>query len=266
MSKLKLALAQIKTSKDYKENLNKILDFMKVAKECKAELVVFPETAMAFIPSNEGINFANLAQDLEGEFVSSILKASEELKIAVVFGFYEKIDDKNRAKNSVIFADCGKIIHKYSKTHLYDAFSYDESKDILASDEEIKAFETRWGKMGIMVCYELRFPEIARTLTLQGAKLILVPTAWVGGNYKDEHFMLLTKTRALENTTFLCASNQTGNIYTGRSAVINPLGLEICKLGVNDDVQVCEIDFSEIEKVRASLPCVSQRKPKSYSL
>lgn len=264
MNKLKIALAQIKTDRDYKINLAKILDFIQKAKSSGAELVVFPETSQAFVPSNEGIDFISVAQGLDGEFVSSVLDKSKELEMAVVFGFYEKSEPKT--KNSVIFADCGKIIYKYSKTHLYDAFSYDESKDINASNEKIKAFDTRWGKMGIMVCYELRFPEIARTLALDGARLILVPTAWVDGKYKDEHFMLFTKTRALENTVFLCASNQTGNIYTGRSALINPLGLEEMKLGVDEGLQVFEICFDKIDEVRKTLPCISQRKPNLYSL
>lgn len=90
----------------------------------------------------------------------------------MVFGFFEK--DIQKTKNSVIFADSGKIIHKYSKTHLYNAFSYDESKDIKEANNPLKAFDTRFGKMGLMVCYELCFPEITRTLALQGAKLIIV--------------------------------------------------------------------------------------------
>lgn len=264
MNKLKIALAQIKTDRNYKINLEKIIDFMQKAKSFGAELVVFPETSQAFVPSNEGINFNTIAQNIDEEFVTSIINKSKELNIAVVFGFYEK--DNEKTKNSVIFADCGKIIHKYSKTHLYDAFSYDESKDINASNEKIKAFDTKWGKMGMMVCYELRFPEIARTLALDGARLVLVPTAWVDGKYKDEHFMLLTKTRALENTIYLCASNQTGNIYTGRSALINPLGLEEIKLGVDEGIQIFEIDFNKIDEVRKTLPCISQRKPNLYSL
>lgn len=264
MNKLKIALAQIKTDRDYKINLAKITNFMQESKRFGAELVVFPETSQAFIPSNEGINFNTIAQDINEEFATKIIDKSKELEMAVVFGLYEKDNDKT--KNSVIFADCGKIIYKYSKTHLYDAFSYDESKDINASNEKIKAFDTRWGKMGIMVCYELRFPEIARTLALDGARLILVPTAWVDGKYKDEHFMLFTKTRALENTVYLCASNQTGNIYTGRSALINPLGLEEMKLGVDEGLQVFEICFDKIDEVRKVLPCISQRKPDLYNL
>ncbi|EOI0587481.1 TPA: hypothetical protein R2P05_000314 [Campylobacter jejuni] len=88
----------------------------------------------------------------------------------------------------MLFVNSGKILHKYHKTHLYNAFSYNESKDIEEGQNPIKAFDTPWGKMGMMVCYELRFPEIARSLALQGAKLILVPTAWVDGKLKRPFF------------------------------------------------------------------------------
>ncbi|WP_337958128.1 nitrilase-related carbon-nitrogen hydrolase, partial [Proteus vulgaris] len=78
---------------------------------------------------------------------------------------------------------------------------------------------------GILVCYELRFPEVARKLALAGADLLLVPTAWVSGPLKEEHYQTLVKTRALENTIPVCACDQTGNIFIGRSLICDALGV-----------------------------------------
>ncbi|EAK9882051.1 carbon-nitrogen hydrolase family protein [Campylobacter lari] len=259
---MKIALAQIKTSPKWQENLEKILILIKKAKQNSTDLIVFPETSMAFVPN--GGDFGAIAQSEDDEFVQGILKESKDLNICVVFGFFEK--DIQKTKNSVIFADSGKIIHKYSKTHLYNAFSYDESKDIKEADNPLKAFDTRFGKMGLMVCYELRFPEIARTLALQGAKLIIVPTAWVDGDLKKEHFSLLTRTRALENTLFLCACSQTKNIYTGHSSLINPLGIELIKMSEEEGLEFSEINLDEIKEVRKILPCLEQRRKELYGL
>lgn len=256
---MNLALAQFKTSTNYKDNLKKILKYTKQAKEQNADLIIFPETSHIYATKN----FKNIAQTIDDEFVQTIIKASNDYQIGIVFGFFEK--ENHNVKNSVIFADLGKIIYKYSKTHLYDAFGYDESKDIQAGDN-IKSFDTRWGKMGIMVCYELRFPEIARTLALDGAKIILTPTAWVNGKYKKQHYEILTKARALENTVFLCVANQTQNIYTGNSCIINPLGQKIAKLKEEEGMTLCHINFDMIEKTREKLPCINQRRRELYKL
>ncbi|WP_186299893.1 carbon-nitrogen hydrolase family protein [Campylobacter jejuni] len=261
---MKIALAQIKTSPKWQENLEKILKLLNEAKKQEAHLVVFSETCMAFVPSDGSVNFQDIAQDIQDEFVQTILKESEKLKLAVVFGFFEK--GAIKVKNCVLFVNSGKILHKYHKTHLYNAFSYNESKDIEEGQNPIKAFDTPWGKMGMMVCYELRFPEIARSLALQGAKLILVPTAWVDGKLKKEHFSLLSRARALENTVFLCACSQTKNIYTGESALISPLGIELIKMGEEEALAFVQIDLEEIAQLRKTLPCLEQRRKELYKL
>ncbi|ECL3806952.1 TPA: hypothetical protein R5723_001014 [Campylobacter jejuni] len=119
--------------------------------------------------------------------------------------------------------------------------------------------------MGMMVCYELRFPEIARSLALQGAKLILVPTAWVDGKLKKDHFSLLSRARALENTVFLCTCSQTKNIYTGESALISPLGIELIKMGEEEALTFAQIDLEEIAQLRKTLPCLEQRRKELYN-
>ncbi|HEC1757980.1 TPA: hypothetical protein R1711_001236 [Campylobacter lari] len=119
--------------------------------------------------------------------------------------------------------------------------------------------------MWLMVCYKFSFPEIARTLALQGTKLIIAPTAWVDGDLKRA-FSLLTRTRALENTLFLCAYSQIKNIYTGHFSLINPLGIELIKMSKEEDLEFSEINLDEIKEVRKILPCLEQKHKELYGL
>jgi len=114
------------------------------------------------------------------------------------------------------------------------------------------------------VCYELRFPEISRELALQGADLLLVPTAWVAGPMKEEHFISLVKARALENTLPVCAADQVGNIYAGRSVVFNPMGVALGSLGEEEGLIFSEIDHQQTRRIREKLPCLQHRRPQLY--
>lgn len=252
-----LAVVQIKTEYEVEKNKQKIINYINEI-NTKAQIVVFPENSMALMQHNH----QKIAQSLDDDFVKSILQASAKHNQIVIFGTLEKKEGK--VYNTIVVGENAKIIHKYSKTHLYDAFSYQESNDITSSNNPLCAFDTKYGRFALMVCYELRFPEIARTLALDGAQMIFVPTAWFDGKFKDEHFMLLTKTRALENTVYLCASNQTQNHYTGRSVVIDPLGIEIAKLGVDEGYSITSIDLNKIQEIRKTLPCLHQRNTNVY--
>lgn len=265
---MKIAVAQTITSTEKNENLSKALRFIVEAKSNKADLIVFPETYMARIQQGAGIKYATVAEPLDGPFVSALSKAAKEHNIHVICGVYEsKPDDNIRAYNTVVLIDDeGKLIHKYSKTHLYDAFSYRESTNIIPSDNGFQAVKTKLGTIGLLVCYELRFPEISRTLALQGADILIVPTAWVAGAMKEEHFLSLTKARALENTVFLCAADQVGNIYAGRSVIYNPMGVVMASRGEDEGLIYADIDIAQAKAIREKLPCMTQRRPELYQL
>jgi predicted amidohydrolase len=115
-----------------------------------------------------------------------------------------------------------------------------------------------------MTCYELRFPEIARILAMQGAEVILVPTAWLAGRMKEEHLHVLAKARAIENTVFVAVASQTGRIFTGRSLVVDPFGVSICDAGEEEGLVTAEIDLDRIRRVRKSLPSLGQIRTDVY--
>lgn len=265
---MKLAIAQLMTTESKAENLGKAQIYIARAKQVGADIIVLPETYMAFIPTASGRSHAEVAEPLDGPFVKALAAEAKKQAIHVVCGVYEsKTGEKIRAYNTaVLLDDEGRLIHHYQKTHLYDAFAYQESKGIIASDNAFTPVKTKLGMIGLLVCYELRFPEISRTLALKGAELLLVPTAWVAGPMKEEHFQSLAKARALENTVFLGAADQTGNIYAGRSVIYNPMGVVMASRGEDEGLVIADIDLSQARTIRDKLPCLAQRRPQLYEL
>jgi len=263
---MKIAVAQLIASKIKEENLAKAQEYIKKAKDAGADLIVIPETFMAYIPANSSVKYAEVAEDLSGPFVSGLQEAAKENGIYVVCGMYEsKSGEALRAYNTTVILDRnGNLIHSYRKTHLYDAFAYKESSNIIPGENELMAVDTEFGKLGVLVCYELRFPEISRQFVLQGADILLVPTAWVAGSMKEEHFETLVKARALENTVYICAADQVGNIYAGRSVVFDPMGVTVASLGEQEGLIVAEIDLKRIAEVRHKLPCLMHRRTELY--
>ena len=105
-----------------------------------------------------------------------------------------------------------------------------------------------------MICYDIRFPEMSRILAGYGADVLIVPSAWVHGILKEEHWQTMLKARAIENGSFVIAPDQVGNIYTGRSMIIDPFGVVLLDMGNREGMEIVEIDISRVRDVIASLP------------
>jgi predicted amidohydrolase len=105
-----------------------------------------------------------------------------------------------------------------------------------------------------------------RQFVLQGADLLLVPTAWVAGALKEEQFEIMLRARAIENTVYVCAADQTGNIFAGRSMVIDPMGIIVASAGEEEAVFAADIDLDRIKRVRDKLPCLGHRRPELYTV
>jgi predicted amidohydrolase len=114
--------------------------------------------------------------------------------------------------------------------------------------------------VGLMTCYDLRFPELARELVRQGAELLVVPSAWVAGPGKVQHWRTLASARAIENTVFLAAVGQPGPRYTGHSLVVAPTGDLVAELGDGDHVLTASVDRDTLEQARADNPSLLNRR------
>ena len=239
-----IVLAQLSPLSDIEENVKKAEAAVREA--CsgqQADMIVFPESFMIRVPEHSDVKKENdFAQRLDGLFVQAMRKLAEQYGIWMVFGMREQPEGSilpqgdqegtGRVFNTTVLLDSrGEIVSVYRKTHLYDAFGFRESDQYLAGDSLFTPVDTPFGKIAVFVCYELRFPEIARRMALEGAQIILVPAAWYQGPSKKEQFQMLARTRALENTVFLLACNQCGGGTTGGSLAADPMGRIMAEAG-----------------------------------
>jgi predicted amidohydrolase len=139
-----------------------------------------------------------------------------------------------------------------------------ESATVAPGDELFVPIDTPFGRLGLFVCYELRFPEVAREQVAAGAEVLLVPSGWVRGPMKEYHWQSLVTTRAIENTAFVVACDQVSDYYCGRSMVVDPLGVAMVTGGEEEQILLCDIDLDRIRSVRKKLPSYSHRRPTLY--
>jgi deaminated glutathione amidase len=268
-----VALVQMKSSESKDENLRLSLNYIKEAAKKKASLICFPEFQMAFSPNYQSAKqLTKLAESVNGgNFVFTLCSAAKRNKINVVATIYERNINNSNAKNSnrvfdtaVMITNKGIIRSVYRKIHLYDALGFKESVKIMAGNIIEKPIKTAVGNVGLMICYDIRFPEMSRILTVEGANVLAVPSAWVHGIMKEEHWQTMLKARAIENGSYVIAPDQVGNIFSGRSMVVDPFGVTLIDMGNRDGMEVIEIDKSRIQKVRESLPLLNNRRTDVY--
>lgn len=265
----RVAIVQMKSSTDKEENLRISLDFVKEGARRKARLICFPEFQMAFSSAKQSskqlTNVAESAKD--GNFILKLCRAARSCKIDIVATIYEKNDDlsfKRVYDTAVLINSKGNIISRYRKVHLYDALGFKESIKLMAGNSIEEPSATSTGTIGLMICYDIRFPEISRILAVQGAEILAAPSAWIQGVMKEEHWVTLLKARSIENGLYMVAPDQVGNIFSGRSMVIDPFGSVILDMGNREGMEVVDIDISRVQSVRKSLPLLKNRRNDVY--
>jgi predicted amidohydrolase len=130
----------------------------------------------------------------------------------------------------------------------------------------VKPDKTLAGIAGLLICYDLRFPELSRLLTIKGADMLIAPSAWVAGEMKEEHWQTMIKARAIENGSYIVAPDQVGNIYCGKSMVVDPFGVVLLDMGKREGMEIVDIDKARIQQVRRSLPLLKNRRTDVYTL
>lgn len=265
----RVAIVQMKSSTDKEENLRLSLEFVKDGAKRKARLICFPEFQMAFSSAKQSSKqLTNVAESVEnGNFIVKLCSAARSCKIDIVATIYEKSDElsfKRVYDTAVLINSKGNIISRYRKVHLYDALGFKESLKLMAGNSIEQPSETSTGTIGLMICYDIRFPEISRILAVQGAQILAAPSAWIQGVMKEEHWVTLLKARSIENGLYMVAPDQVGNIFSGRSMVIDPFGSVILDMGNREGMEVVDIDISRVQSVRKSLPLLKNRRNDVY--
>lgn len=227
----------------------------------EADLVVFPE-AFARDFGEAGSDVSPFAEPADGPFAAAVADAAAAHGATVVAGMFEQGPDPARPYNTLLVR--GGATASYRKVHLYDSFGYRESDRLTAGPLEPVVLDLHGWRVGLMTCYDLRFPELARALVDRGAELIVVPAAWVAGPRKVHHWRTLLTARAIENTVYVAAAAQPAPRYCGHSMVVDPFGEVVAETGAGapDEPAVvrAEIDRAVVEEARRVNPSLANRR------
>lgn len=270
MPSFQLVMAQLTSTDDKHINLQKAEKAVEDSVNIHgASLVIFPEVFMSHFPigTPKDVSLRD-AEPVDGPFVQGMAELARRFGVWLIFGIREAVEDpeEQRVYNTTVVIDSeGRTVSAYRKTHLFDAFGYNESRNIKPGDTLFEPIETPFGKIGLFVCYELRFPEIARHQAMHGADILIVPSGWVRGPLKELHWSNLVTTRAIENTVFVVACGKVSdNFYIGQSMVVDPMGVTMVAGPETEALIPCRIDLKRVEEVRAKLPSYVHRRPELY--
>ena len=263
----KIAVIQFKASTDKGQNLRRIVDFINKSASRGAELCAFPEFMMFYTTTQQSPReLASQAETIDGNFVRAIASAAKKNTIEVIGTIYEKSKKKDRVYDTSFLVDkSGMVRSTYRKIHLYDALGFKESKKLEPGSKISAPIKTSIGKLGMLICYDLRFPEMSRTLASSGSEILVVPSAWVKGKMKEEHWLTINRTRAIENGCYVIAPDQVGNIYCGRSLVIDPYGKILLDMKKKQGIGIVKISIPKVKETRKILPLLHSRRTDVYS-
>ncbi|MFL6106493.1 MAG: carbon-nitrogen hydrolase family protein [Marmoricola sp.] len=222
------------------------------------DLLVLPE-AFARDFGEPGSPLAPVAEPLDGPFVAAARAKTEATGAAVVAGMFEQSSDPDRPFNTLVLNQAGSLA-TYRKIHLYDAFGQRESDIVSAGPTEPVVVGVGGLQIGLMTCYDLRFPELGRALSAAGAEVLVLPSAWVAGPGKVAQWQTLIRARAIENVSWLIAAAQPGPRYCGHSAVIAPTGDVVAEAGEGEELLTTEIDLDAVRAARERNPALSLRR------
>jgi predicted amidohydrolase len=257
---VRTALIQLSVATDAETNMIALSPLIADAAGAGATLVVLPEAAMHDFGS-ASLELGPVAQARNGLFGTFLAEQARVHAITIVAGMFEQSDNSSRPFNTLLVAshDDG-LTHHYRKAHLYDSFGYRESDRLSPGDA--KPVTVRLGDLtlGLMTCYDLRFPEFGRALVDAGADVLVVPAAWVRGPLKEDHWTTLLRARAIENTAYVLGAAQTGPTYVGCSAVVDPLGVVVASAGDEETVVLGDITPERLADVRRRNPSLANRR------
>jgi predicted amidohydrolase len=262
MTAFKAACVQLRSSDDIAENVRTTSQLVREAKANGAQFVATPENTTLMAPDG-GAKLAQSYDEAHDPALPAFRALAEELGIWLLIGSLAiKVSDTKTANRSFLIDPKGRIAARYSKIHLFDVDlpsgeKYRESNTVAGGDSATLA-ETPWGKIGLTICYDLRFPQLYRALAKRGAFMLTVPSAFTETTGKAHRHVLL-RARAIENGAFVLAPAQGGTHANGRqtyghSLIVAPWGEVLAEAGTEPGVILADIDPAAAMDARARVP------------
>ncbi|MDO4467811.1 MAG: carbon-nitrogen hydrolase family protein [Bacillota bacterium] len=264
---MRVALAQIKNEGSIEKNLEKSLLCMKEASEHNADLILFPEVHLTeFFPQYEGLDVNKYRVSIDSSIVKAFQMASKQYRILSVPNIYLEEDGK-AYDASLMIDENGKILGIQKMVHVAQANQFFEQDYYTPSNDGFKVFDTSFGKIGIVVCFDRHYPESIRSEALMDADLILIPTV----NTKSEPSQMFEwelRVQAFHNSVSIAMCNRMGQEgdmdFSGESIVVDANGNVLEKADDKEQIVYVDIDLEESSRIRKSRPYTNLRRPEYY--
>lgn len=251
-----MVLLQYPLKESFTENWKYVQNLLKKVLRKSPDLIVFPEMWLGS-PADE-----NVRNEWVFDYslaLKEVKKMSVKNKVAFCFSQLEKSGKQFFNTSYFIGAD-GSVKGKYRKIHL---FSYGGETKSFSAGDQVQVFKSVFGKIGLAICYDIRFPELIRQLTTKGMQILLVNAQWPQA--RIEHWHTLLRARAIENQIFVIGVNRLGRkgpiVYNGHSVVFDPWGHEVLHLDAKKEMGFFNIDLKQLEKIRKQYPFLKERRP-----
>ncbi|WP_126453278.1 carbon-nitrogen hydrolase family protein [Sulfuriflexus mobilis] len=265
-----IAAIQMASGPNVNSNLIEAGRLIADAVKAGAKLIVLPEN-FAFLGQSEADKFAHAENDGEGPMQDFLAKQAKKHAVWIVGGTVPMrgTDEKRVRQVCLLFNDQGQRVARYDKIHLFDVRidatgeNYNESETIEPGDEVV-VVDTPFGKLGIAICYDLRFPELFRRMLDEGVEIIALPSAFTAITGRA-HWEPLVRARAIENLCYLIAADQGGYHVSGRethgdSMIVDPWGQVLDRLPSGSGYIIAEVERGHVSKVRKNFPATTHRR------
>lgn len=272
MTRIKIALCQMNVVDNKEENLKKASLMIAESVKENVDFIVLPEMFNCPYSNDKFIEYGE--EEKTSETLSIISKLANENKVYILAGSIPEKENDKLYNTSYLFDKNGDIIAKHRKMHLFDIdvkgkITFKES-DVLTAGDNFTIANTEFGKIGIGICYDIRFPELARIMAQKGALILFYPGAF-NMTTGPAHWELLFKSRALDNQVYCVgvapALNEDASYHSfGHSIITNPWGDIISEASEKETLIISEIDLSEIKKIREELPLLKNKRGDLYEV
>lgn len=272
MTRIRLGLCQMNVVDDKDANIEKASSMIADSIENGADFIVLPEMFNCPYSNDKFIEYAEEEHDSPTlNAISHLAKAND---VYILAGSIPEREDDRLYNTSYLFDKNGQILAKHRKMHLFDIDVKDKitfkESDVLTAGDDFTLADTEFGKIGIGICYDVRFVELARIMVENGAEILFYPGAF-NQTTGPAHWELLFRSRALDNQVFCIgvapALNKDASYHSyGHSIVANPWGKVMAQAGEKEELIICEIDLDEIKKVREEIPVLKNKRKDLYEV
>ena len=272
MTKIRLALCQMNVVDDKEANLKKASSMITDSVANDADFIVLPEMFNCPYSNDKFIEYGE--EEGDSLTLNAISELAKENDVYILAGSIPEREGDKLYNTSYLFDKSGSAIAKHRKMHLFDIDVKDritfKESDVLTAGDEFTIVETDFGKIGIGICYDVRFVELARIMVENGAEILFYPGAF-NQTTGPAHWELLFRSRALDNQVFCVgvapALNMDASYHSyGHSIVTNPWGEVLAQASEKEELIFCEIDLSEIKKVREEIPVLKNKRKDLYEV